>query len=569
MLWQALKGLNTMATIAVSNATELSSALASYSGDTTIMLSPGSYGAVRYSGIGTRGALTLTSADPNNKAVFEDLQFDSSQNVTIDSVAFNPQQFSGQTFGGWGLSFRGGSNFHVENSNFYGEHGSLAKVSGVYIRDVSGVSIENNTFSDLQYGIQGLTSANVNILDNNLTGIRADGMQFSSAQHVEIARNFGTNFATEAGAHPDLIQFHTADGSLPASMDVKIHNNAFLQGSGTGAQGIFMGNESGTRYQDITVSDNLIYTSYWHGISVYGADGVLVDNNTVIGVPNNALGGDDTWVRLSGATGAIVTDNITNSVYMENGTSGTSAGNVLTHWKAKPGTLPYDQVLANAWAGASAEIDDFAPTSGYSGKGVTPSDLADVGYEIPDASPTPAEPTLSGLIGAPPTHVINDGSGHHTIGGTSARDWIDGNLGNDTINGGAGDDWINGGGFNDSLTGGRGADVFIFDAHDIDGPLDTDRIADVNFGQGDIIAFTDFAVGTFKESVADTIALENGTSAYVNSFEDLKELDMASSAISAAEYNRGTNDLRFTVIDADGQTQTIRIVGGYDDWLIA
>ena len=111
-----------MATITVSNASELSAALASYQGETTILLKKGSYGALKYFEVGSRGTVTLTSADPANKAVFEDLQFHNSTGVTIDGLAFKPQQSSGEALS-WGLSLHNSANVQVLNSAFSGEAG--------------------------------------------------------------------------------------------------------------------------------------------------------------------------------------------------------------------------------------------------------------------------------------------------------------------------------------------------------------------------------------------------------------------------------------------------------------
>ncbi|WP_046865516.1 right-handed parallel beta-helix repeat-containing protein, partial [Microvirga massiliensis] len=359
----------------VSNASELSAALASYQGETTILLAAGQYGALKYSGIGGKGALTLTSADPAHKAVFEDLQFQNSTGITLDGLAFNPEQTSGEA-NSFALSLHNSSNIQVVNSAFSGEAGSLAKVLGIWVKGSHDVVVENNTFTNLQYGLQGGSSQNLKVLNNSLTGIRADAFQFSDMQGVEIARNFATNFKAEPGAHADFVQFHTVN-TTRSSEGVHIHDNTFLQGSGTSVQGIFMGNETGIAYKNVTIENNLIYTSHWHGITIGKADGVVIDNNTVLGVPNNYLGTNNTWIKLSGVTNARVTDNLANSV--DFGATGINSNNTATHWQSKSGTVPYAEVFSNAGAGTSAQLDDFLVKNAYAGKGASLSPLEHAG----------------------------------------------------------------------------------------------------------------------------------------------------------------------------------------------
>jgi hypothetical protein len=401
-----------MATIEVSSASELSAALASYQGETTIVLNKGDYGSLKFSNLGTRGAVTLRSADPANKAVFEDLQFHSSTGITLDGLAFNPKQLSSEADGGWGLGFYSSSTIKVVNSAFYGEAGSLAKVSGVRLKTSAGVVVENNIFTDLRYGVQATESQDIKFLDNSLKGIRADGFQLADAQGVEIARNFGTNFKAEPYAHPDFVQFFTF-GTTRSSENINIHDNVFLQGSGTGVQGIFLGNDIGLTYKNVTIANNLFYTSYWHGIAVYRADGVAIDNNTLVNVPNNfgtfegkPMATFATWVLVQNVTNAQVTDNLANNIRFEAST-GIRSGNVLSAWNGQKGLQTYMDVYANAWAGASANIDDFQAKSAYAGKGANLTPLHQAGAETAMAPSKPSAGTPQ-PVQSPPASAPRD-----------------------------------------------------------------------------------------------------------------------------------------------------------------
>jgi parallel beta-helix repeat protein len=503
-----------MATTTVSTASQLSAALSNIQGDTTIILNKGSYGALKYSNVGSKGDATLKAAAPG-QAVFEDLQFHDSKNVTIDGLAFKPQQGGGEAIS-WGLSLHNSANMAVVNSAFSGEAGSLAKVIGVRVKGSSGVTIENNTFTNLQYGVQAGASSDLKILDNSLTGIRADGFQFTEAQKVEIARNFGTDFSKEPGAHPDFIQFHTA-GTSRASAEINIHDNVFLQGQGSAVQGVFMGNEAGITYQDVAITNNLFYTSYWNGILVAKADGVVVDNNTVLGVPNNAMGTNNTWIKLSGATNARVTDNLANSI--DAGAAGSN--NTATHWQSKGGTVAYAEVFADAWAGASASLADFQVKSAHAGKGPSLSSVEKAGAGASKAGaaskPAPSEPAQSpadtpekktSTPAEPPVvkestptstepsiekEPAPSSSLKATISGTESRDGINGTSkanvivtedGNDIVNAGDGNDILVGGLDKDWLCGQGGDDVFVYTAIEDSGASESARDVISAWGEG-------------------------------------------------------------------------------------
>lgn len=77
--------------------------------------------------------------------------------------------------------------------------------------------------------------------------------------------------------------------------------------------------------------------------------------------------------------------------------------------------------------------------------------------------------------------TINAGDGNDYLNGGNGNDILNGEAGNDRLYGYADNDILNGGAGNDILYGGTGTDTFIFDT------TDTDRVADYNVGEGDIL----------------------------------------------------------------------------------
>ena len=142
---------------------------------------------------------------------------------------------------------------------------------------------------------------------------------------------------------------------------------------------------------------------------------------------------------------------------------------------------------------------------------------------------------------------------------------LDGGLGNDMLQGDRYDDRLIGGGGDDQLAGGGGADQFRFFGTQIDGGSDFDTITDLDFGTGDTLVFGSFGVGTFiKENGVGAFA--NGTSAILDSFADVVAAAGASDLITAS---RSGSDLILSVLDADGQVQTIGITGAWEQYVLA
>ena len=95
------------------------------------------------------------------------------------------------------------------------------------------------------------------------------------------------------------------------------------------------------------------------------------------------------------------------------------------------------------------------------------------------------------LFGGYGTNTLSGGVGNDSLYGGNDTDTLNGGDGNDVLYGGGGNDILTGGLGDDYLVGQFGADSFVF----INGDTGTDRIADFNAADGDVLDLTDLLSG--------------------------------------------------------------------------
>ncbi len=134
-------------------------------------------------------------------------------------------------------------------------------------------------------------------------------------------------------------------------------------------------------------------------------------------------------------------------------------------------------------------------------------------------------------------------------------------AGDDILRGGRYDDVLIGGQGNDQMFGGAGADQFRFFGNQIDGALDTDRIYDLKFAEGDTLVFGSYAEGTFVRDTGEN-AFASGTSAILSSWEGVVNAVQNSSNITATRQGAGNDSLVLTIHNGS-QTQEIVISNGW------
>ncbi len=156
---------------------------------------------------------------------------------------------------------------------------------------------------------------------------------------------------------------------------------------------------------------------------------------------------------------------------------------------------------------------------------------------------------------------VNGTAGDDDLKALSDGSRVSAGAGNDILRGNKGDDVLIGGAGDDQLWGGGGADQFRFFGDQIEGASDTDRLFDLNFGDGDWIVFGKFD-GLFEDG--DGInAFDNGDSAIISSWEGLANAYEASNGRITYSGSTSTDLLFISFDNGSGQTQTLRISNGY------
>ena len=355
----------------------------------TIALRAGDYSTLSLSNFNYAGTVTITSADPGRPAVIAGINLANSSGLTFSEIEVKmaPRTNTAITVGN-------SKNVVFDNVDVHG--GFIGDGNGALIRNSSNVTIKNSEFHDLGTGISHIDTSGVVIADNSIHDLQADAIRGGGSSNIVISGNQFTNFHPKAGDHPDAIQFWTTFTTTSAH-DIVIKDNVFVRGGGDPVQGIFMGNEAGLVYQNVTISGNAIVGGMYNGIAITMADNVRISANLVEGFVDM-----NSWINISKST-HVQLDNNQASSYA---TSFSLAG--ISTWANS--TIPLgaigDATLLNAW-------------------------LAEHGEVLAQPLPKPVSPD--------PEPSLTDGDNDGRIQGTSGADTI-GGTGADTMSGGQGND---------------------------------------------------------------------------------------------------------------------------------
>jgi hypothetical protein len=295
-----------MATIRVTNQTQLLSALKTATGGDTILLANGDYGDVT---LKNQFSTTVTlKAEHDDGATFSSLTLTAAKNITVDGLHFED-----------GFTARNGSsNITVQNCD---------SDNLLYFRDVSNLTVNNSTATGGTFGILLNSVQNFKVTNNTFGKVTEDVMRITGNSYGGLIENntIGDTIAQKP-THPDLIQMFSVDGVTPHDITIRgnlLYDDPVTGDSNTAAQGIFMANAGIGGYKNILIEDNLIYTRSANTIFVGGGqENVVIKNNTLM----SSTGDGGGIIRLSSVkgfdnSGTSVTGNIAKLVLDETGES--------------------------------------------------------------------------------------------------------------------------------------------------------------------------------------------------------------------------------------------------------
>lgn len=153
------------------------------------------------------------------------------------------------------------------------------KYSGIMLQSPRSL-VTNSKLTGVRHGI--MVSDDSQIIGNVIEGYNGDGMRAFSRSTVRNNRII--NCVQTDGNHADGFQSFSQDGAPVTGLVVE--GNTILEWTGANTHalrcslqgiGLFDG-----FYDDLTISNNLVSTSQYHGISVYGARRAKIINNTVV-----------------------------------------------------------------------------------------------------------------------------------------------------------------------------------------------------------------------------------------------------------------------------------------------
>ncbi len=259
--------------------------------------------------------------------------------VLIDNV-----ELSG--CGEHGIRIANSANVTIKNSYFHDlSHDKFKNADGIFIDNVTGISIDGNKFANIYttdsgntdgqdnfaVGVRAIASTNVSVQHNNFENVGTGLYAIEYSNHVNFSYNTGLNMQ---GPFPrgQLVQFasvrgggnrvtcnkvdntgvnHTEDNinlfdtqGLPDD-PVLVAYNRIKGGSSKSGSGIMVGDGSG---KSIRVIKNHIINPWNVGIGVAGGEDIVVDGNKIY---KNFPGNSGEGLKVANFSPAIACKNIT------------------------------------------------------------------------------------------------------------------------------------------------------------------------------------------------------------------------------------------------------------------
>jgi nitrous oxidase accessory protein NosD len=283
--------------VTVSDSAKLQSALNNARDGQVIELMPGEYVLDKVQDLKFARGVTVTSADPVHPAVLDGIYLQDSTGLTFRDleVKVDPRQKVGALV-------LGGGHINLEALDVYGT--GVGKGLGLRVMNASNVTLANLNVHDLEGGIAIVNTDTVSVLNSNIHDLEVDGILSAGSAYVTISGNRFTNFFPQPGDHSDAIQFFTF-GTTKPTHDLTITDNTYVRGRGIGAQGIFMNNEAGIPYENVTISGNAIIGGVYHGIAIALVDHLNLTHNLVEGYVDQT-----SWILIDRSTHSSESDNI-------------------------------------------------------------------------------------------------------------------------------------------------------------------------------------------------------------------------------------------------------------------
>lgn len=312
----------------VATSSELTSVLSQLKGGETVYLKAGDYGNLTLTGK-YASTVTFTSVDVDQPATFNMITFNGAKNITIDAVKVDLQNHPAEAYKDVGVRVSNSSNIEISNSDVSSNASSQNAISttGIYVRGSSNVVLDNNTISEFGWGSVVQQSSNVAVSNNTYHDNLGDNARYASdISNIVVEGNtfYPPALDNPLNTHQDNIQFWTTDATKD-SANIVVRGNTIYNYTESTVQNIFMrgdylnsadGLSNEFRYENVVIEENVIVGNHAHGITISAADGVTIQNNTVLyaGLEAHPDAVNVPKINVSSSTGVTVVDNVTNGV---------------------------------------------------------------------------------------------------------------------------------------------------------------------------------------------------------------------------------------------------------------
>lgn len=297
-------------------------------------------------------SVTITSEDPDNPAVIDQILLQKLDNLVFEDLAFSGEPRTGHNKPD--LILKDCANIKVVNCTFKnsaeakGERGD-ANTTAISVTGSEGVTVEDCEISHYLRGISHRNNVDLEFVNNSFHHIQEDGIRGGGVDGMTISGNvFEDWFSIDSSwLHADFIQIWSHATSR-ATENVLISDNVFLGQDEQSAQQVifarndeidmFGGDPEEWMFRNWTITNNLIDSDASAGIKLAYVDGLDISENTLIG---------NSRIQVFQSENGTIENNITVGFSFKNNSNLEEVNNLIVQ-EYDQGNLSYSEsVFAN------------------------------------------------------------------------------------------------------------------------------------------------------------------------------------------------------------------------------
>lgn len=266
----------------------------------TIQCTPSSFDFAYIRNMVFTSQVTIIAQNSNNRPVFAGIEVRDCANLKLEMLNANPAVDSKYAF-----ELANSSNITFLACKGFGLDSPYTDLAvGFFLRNFVNAVVENCEAEKVQHGISFINGAQSGVgnLPNcgpllirgcDVHNVRTDCIRGGGVSNLTIERNRCYRFFPASGDHPDGIQIWTTN-TIEQTVNVNINNNLINRADGTGIapQGVFVRDQIGKGYDNLSVTENAALGCLHNGVCVTG-DSDAADQMTDITMSENYVEG---WV---------------------------------------------------------------------------------------------------------------------------------------------------------------------------------------------------------------------------------------------------------------------------------